>query len=108
MLSCAENEGQGEGQGTEGARVRQVKPAILEAPRKPATCATSCYELEAGRWIHHPWDGCTTIKPESGEQLRKVQETCWHCRGEKKCGCIACPGQCAICKGSGRVWRWIQ
>lgn len=38
-------------------------------------------------------------------------ETCWHCHGEKVCGCAVCavpagqmrwePGQCAACKGSG-------
>jgi hypothetical protein len=37
------------------ARVREAKPAILEALRNlPATCAPSCYEIEPGYWIHHP------------------------------------------------------
>jgi hypothetical protein len=94
-------------------RIREEKSAILEVLRsRPATCATSCYEIEPSRWIHHPWNGCTTIQPETGEPLRKVQETCWHCRGKKNCACLACwqagPGECVACKGSGQVWRWVQ
>jgi len=95
------------------ARVREAKPAILEALRsRPATCAPSCYEIEPSRWIHRPWTGCTTIQAEAGEPLHKVLETCWHCHGEKRCDCIACwqagPSECVVCKGSGQVWRWIQ
>ena len=95
------------------ARVREAKPAILEALRsRPATCAASCYEIDAGRWIHHPWNGCTTIQPKADAPLRKVRETCWHCHGEKECGCIVCwqavPSECVVCKGSGQVWRWVQ
>jgi hypothetical protein len=95
------------------ARVREAKPAILEALRtRPATCAASCYEVDPGRWIHHPWNGCTTVEPEAGGSQHKIAVTCWHCRGEKKCTCIACwqtgPGECVTCKGSGRVWRWVQ
>ncbi len=93
--------------------IRQEKSAILEVLRnRPAACATSCYEIEPRRWIHHPWDGCTTIQPEAGEPLRKVQEMCWHCHGAKRCDCIACwqggPSDCVVCKGSGQVWRWVQ
>ena len=48
------------------ARVREAKPAILEALRsRPATCSLDCYEVEPGVWIHHPWNGCTTIQPEA-------------------------------------------
>ena len=44
------------------ARLRAHKAEVLAALRaRPATCAASCYEIEAGRWIHHPWDGCKTI-----------------------------------------------
>jgi hypothetical protein len=94
-------------------RVREAKPAILEALRsRPATCAASCYEIDAGRWIHHPWNGCTTIQSKADAPLHKVQETCWHCRGEKECGCIVCwqaaPSECVVCKGSGSLWRWVQ
>ena len=43
-------------------RVREVKPAILEAVRnRPATCSPDCYEVESGVWIHRPWTGCTTV-----------------------------------------------
>jgi hypothetical protein len=43
------------------ARVRDHKPEIIQAlSARPAKCAASCYEVEPGRWIHHPWDGCLT------------------------------------------------
>jgi len=95
------------------ARLREAKPAILRALRqRPATCSPDCYEVESGRWIHHPWNGCTTIRPETGEPLRKVQEKCWHCGGERICDCIACwqggPSKCATCKGTGKVPCWVQ
>lgn len=93
------------------ARIREAKPAILEALRnRPATCGASCYEAEPGRWIHRPWDGCAT--PYEKKPLRAVRETCWHCHGEKRCDCITCwqagPSECVACKGSGQVARWIQ
>lgn len=89
------------------ARVREAKPAILDALRN--RCSPECYEVEPGRWIHRPWAGCTTIKPEA-PRLRKVSVTCEHCRGEKRCACIACypTGECVTCKGTGQVWRWVQ
>ncbi len=48
------------------ARLRERKAEVLAALRestapRPATCAASCYEVEPGRWIHHPWDGCTIV-----------------------------------------------
>ncbi len=44
-------------------RIRKAKPDILAFIRnRPATCSPTCYEVEPGRWIHHPWDGCTTTK----------------------------------------------
>lgn len=93
-------------------RVRAAKPAILETLRnRPATCAASCYEVEPGRWIHHPWDGCATPMPPQSEG-RKVEAVCWHCAGVRRCGCSTCwqagPGPCVTCQGTGQVWRWIQ
>ncbi len=93
-------------------RIREAKPAILEALRnRLATCSPDCYELEAGVWIHRPWTRCTTGKTESNGP-HKITVTCWHCRGEKSCACIACwqagPGECVACKGNGQVWRWLQ
>lgn len=84
------------------ARIRDAKPAILEALRsRPVACATSCYEIEPGRWIHHLWDGCTTIKLEGSESRPKVAVKCWHCNGEKRCDCSACwqagPSECVAC-----------
>jgi hypothetical protein len=32
---------------------------------RPATCVVSCYEVEPGTWIHHPWDGCRTPMPSA-------------------------------------------
>lgn len=95
------------------ARVREAKPAILEALRsRPVTCAASCYEIDPGVWIHRPWTGCITARAEVGKPFRQVRVTCWHCHGEKKCTCIACwqsgPGDCVTCKGTGLVLRWIQ
>jgi hypothetical protein len=96
------------------ARVRDAKPAILEVLRnRPATCSPDCYQFEAGIWVHRPWTGCTTIIPGAIDSRSKVGMTCWHCRGEKRCTCIACwqaggPGECVTCKGRGQVWRWVQ
>jgi len=46
------------------------------------------------------------------EGVSRVATTCWHCRGEKRCACITCwkggPGECAACKGTGQVLRWVQ
>jgi len=95
------------------ARVHEAKSVILEALRnRPATCSHDCYEIEPGVWIHWPWTGCTTVEPETKGSPCKVAATCWHCRGEKRCSCIACwqggPRECVACKGTGQVWRWIQ
>jgi hypothetical protein len=95
------------------ARVRGAKPALLDALRKrPPACSAECYEVEQGVWIHRPHTGCTTIKPEASGSQHRVAVTCLHCRGEKRCACIACwlvgPGDCVTCKGSGQAWRWIQ
>ena len=70
--------------------LRQAKPALLEELRKrPATCSSSCYEIEPGRWIHHPWDGCKT--PVSAMQPQDVPEVeCRHCSGTGECSCPAC------------------
>src|SRR5262245_33818057 len=91
-------------------RLREAKPALLDALRKvPSTCAASCYEAEPRRSIHHPWNGCTTVKLEANESRRKVAVICWHCNGEKRCDCSACwqagPGDCVTCKGKGHVLR---
>src|SRR5262245_57498581 len=73
------------------ARIREAKPAILEALRnRPATCGLDCYEVAPGVWIHQPCAGCTTLKAGAEEPQRYVQVECWHCHGEKTCGCIAC------------------
>jgi hypothetical protein len=53
-------------------RLRKAKPELIATLRaKPATCAESCYEIEPGRWLHHPWNGCTT-RPGEGDVASKV------------------------------------
>ena len=92
-------------------RIREAKTAILETLRnRPATCSPDCYEVQPGVWIHRPHAGCNTIRPEASAAQHKVVVTCWHCRGEKRCTCIACwqTGQCVTCKGIGQTWQWIQ
>jgi hypothetical protein len=41
--------------------------------------------------------------------------TCWHCRGEGRCGCSACwkhfageVAQCVVCKGTGKLAGRVQ
>src|SRR6059036_2542376 len=72
------------------ARIRQHKAEILDLlSRRPATCAASCYEVEPGRWIHRPWDGCST-KPRP-QPVRSVPHAdCKHCAGAGECPCPAC------------------
>jgi hypothetical protein len=93
-------------------RIRNIKPAVLEALRKrPATCAPSCYEIEPGRWVHHPADGCWT-QPSSGpENILTAQ--CRHCDGNGECECPACtlrrtekPVPCLMCQPAKRK-KWL-
>jgi len=99
------------------ARVRAHKPEILAVlSARPDTCSSTCYEVEPGKWIHHPWDGCKTCLTPSPEMPpREVESVCWHCNGERACSCGTCwnlvaggPGDCAACKGIGKVWQWLQ
>ena len=99
-----------------------------ETTDRLATCAPTCHEIEPRKWIHRPWDGCTTPMPEwksvipsqpdcgcDGEICPRCwlcpnhchclpQGTCWHCRGEGLCRCVVCEGaECVACKGSGCI-----
>jgi hypothetical protein len=78
---------------------------------RAATCAASCYEIEPGRWIHHPWDNCVTSMPLQLER-RKAEAVCWHCDGERRCPCSTCwaggPGECIACRGNGKIRTWLQ
>jgi hypothetical protein len=94
------------------ARIRNMKPAILEALRsRPATCGSTCYEIERGRWIHHPWDGCKTpVSPKTVNPA--MQAECKHCGGAGECSCTACTlrrtekaAPCLMCQPHKRqVW----
>jgi hypothetical protein len=94
------------------ARVREHKPEIIRAlSARPATCAASCYEIEPGRWIHHPWDGCQTPMPPT-KPRQAAERACWHCQGARFCACSTCAqglacdssGRCVACHGRGKVW----
>jgi len=65
-------------------------PDIL--PRRPATCALTCYEIEPGRWIHHPWDGCKNPMP-SREPYLPPRADCG-CDGRVCSKCFLCPEHC--------------
>jgi hypothetical protein len=73
------------------ARVKAHKPEILLVlSGRPADCLSACYEAP-----------------------QKMESVCWHCNGQRSCSCIACwhqtgPGLCAVCKGIGKVRRWLQ
>ena len=97
------------------ARVREHKQELLAALRKrPVTCSASCYEVEPGRWLHHPWDDCRTARPLPPP--RQIKSTCWHCKGTAQCGCISCAERlcaegsspCVVCKGTGKAWTWVH
>ncbi len=89
-------------------RLKAHKAEVLAVLKgRPATCAASCYQIEPGRWIHRPWDGCKTISPVP--PARQVERECWHCQGKGQCRCIACdPGPCLPCHGKGRIFEWVH
>jgi hypothetical protein len=81
----------------------------------PRTCAPSCYEIEPGCWIHHPWDGCTTPVPIAENNEAQEEQACWHCGGEGACQCIACreggrslAGICVVCRGTKKTRSRLQ
>jgi hypothetical protein len=94
------------------ARIRDMKPAILEAVRgRPATCGPTCYEIEPGRWIHHRWHGCKTpVTPKTANSA--TQAECKHCNGAGECFCPGCtlrrtekPVPCCMCRPQERqLW----
>jgi hypothetical protein len=73
---------------------------------RPLTCATTCYPIEPGVWIHHPWNGCTTPMPEYERPPLPLSKECWHCGGEGFCLCVTCSEdggtQCVVCHGTGK------
>src|SRR5438034_5618474 len=52
-------------------------------------CAASCYEIEPGTWVHHPWDGCRTV-PASQPVTPVPQAECRHCDRAGLCDCPTC------------------
>lgn len=92
------------------ARVRAHKPEILAVlSGRPATCSLTCYEIEPGKWIHQPWDGCeTSLTPQPEKPPQRTESLCWHCGGSGQCNCISCgrfetiavwkAGQCLPCE----------
>src|ERR1700676_4152896 len=97
------------------ARVQAHKPDILAVlSGRLSSCSPTCYEIEPGKWIHHPWDGCKTSVPSRERYVPSradcgcdgpvcsrcflcsdhcrclPQNTCWHCKGERACRCSTC------------------
>jgi hypothetical protein len=56
------------------------------------TCSLTCYEIEQGKWIHHPWDGCKTPVP-SREPYIPSRADCG-CAGQVCPMCWLCPEHC--------------
>lgn len=70
-------------------RLRAHKAEVLAVLKpRPAACSPTCYEVEPGRWIHHPWDGCKII--QSARARSDAEGTCTHCDGAGKCPCPSC------------------
>ena len=75
------------------ARVQANKRDILAAlSGRLATCALSCYEIEPGKWIHHPWDDCNTVVP-SREPYLTSRADCG-CDGAVCSKCFLCSEHC--------------
>lgn len=96
-------------------RLKAHKAEVLEAQNgRPGTCSPSCYQIEPRKWIHHPWQGCTTSAMPKRE-YRRVEAQCWHCSGAGACACITCaeeralsfPQECRICHGSRKALVWV-
>ena len=95
------------------AALRTHKPEIIRLlAARPATCGESCYEIEPGRWIHHPWNGCKIIVPRPPNAAQETEQPCWHCGGKAECNCIECgqykarmewaAGPCLSCEAQKR------
>ena len=64
-----------------------------EARRAP-TCAATCYEVEPGVWLHHPWNGCETPVADYRVLVPVVADCgcvgticrrCWLCKDHCRC-----------------------
>lgn len=99
--------------------LRTHKPEIIRLlAARPPMCAEACYEIEPGRWIHHPWNGCKTIVPRPPKADQKAGQTCWHCAGKGVCDCISCgcyearmewvAGECVPCGTRKRQGETVQ
>lgn len=75
------------------ARVQANKRDILAALLgRPTTCSPTCYEIEPGKWIHHPWDSCKT-QVASREPCIPSRADCG-CDGPVCSRCFRCPEHC--------------
>ena len=99
----------------------ESSPVVAEqAGTRPLTCSLTCYEIEPGRWVHHPWEGCRTpVLPAATQETIEdrgqadyegpLSRPCWHCSGSAVCLCIGCAekvpwgetGECTVCCGTG-------
>lgn len=75
------------------ARVQAHKLEILAVLLgRPATCSLTCYEIEPGKWVHHPWEGCKPPVP-SGQPFVPSRADCG-CDGPVCCRCFLCAEHC--------------
>lgn len=98
---------------------KRTAAAVCDPP-EPADCGPECYSVinpDTGKpaRIHRPWTGGFKAKFQA-PALRQVAQSCWHCRGSARCGCIVCAeglqagaeGACCVCTGTGKVMTWVQ
>jgi hypothetical protein len=92
-------------------RREEVRAVLVIRMVRPSTCVASCYQIQPGRWIHHPWDGCQT--PTTPQTVYEVaQAECKHCDGAGECSCPACTLRrtevrvpCSMCRWQARqLW----
>jgi hypothetical protein len=75
------------------SRVHAFKPDILALlSGRHAICSPTCYEIEPGKWIHRPWDGCKTPAP-CCKPCVPSRADCG-CDGPVCSRCFLCPEHC--------------
>ncbi len=88
------------------ARIKEHKPEIIRA-----VMTQGCFQA-----LHPDTGKMVKVHPSQPvKAAQKVERTCWHCSGNRKCSCIVCwdprtdgPGECVPCHGRGTLWTWVQ
>ena len=77
------------------------RPAVERLLPEVARWKVELTEVLESRKVKARVRGASVCEVKSGES-----ETCWGCKGSGLCDCIVCRGQCAACRGTGRLaWR---